>query len=220
MENKLYIGDNIDILKNIKSNSIDMIYFDPPFFSQKNHKLKDKNGTEYSFNDHWDSIEQYISFIRERVSICSNILKSSGVIYFHCDKNASHYIKVMLDDVFGYNNFINEIIWSYKRWSNLKKGLQNNHQTIFMYSKTKNYTFNVKYQDYSPTTNIDQILLDRTRDKFNKSIYSNKVSNEKKGVPLGDVWEIPFLNPKANERVNYPIHYSKICGSIPKSWIC
>jgi len=204
LENKVLHGDNLDILKNIASNTIDMIYLDPPFFSQRKHKLINNGGLEYSFNDTWESIDQYISFLKVRINECYRILQSNGILFFHCDKHASHYIKVMLDNIFGYNNFINEIIWSYKRWANAKKGLQNNHQNIFMYGKTKNYTFNVKYQEYSPTTNIDQILLNRTRNEINKSIYSEIIVHEKKGVALGDVWEIPFLNPKAKERVNYP----------------
>ena len=86
----------------------------------------------------------------------------------------------------------------------------NSHQVIFFYSKSKNFKFNTIYTDYSATTNIDQILQERERDENGKSIYKKDengnvvIGKEKKGVPLSDVWEIPYLNPKAKERVGYP----------------
>jgi site-specific DNA-methyltransferase (adenine-specific) len=115
-----------------------------------------------------------------------------------------------MDDIFGEENFVNEIIWSYKRWSNSKKGLMNAHQNIFFYSKTKDFKFFPEFTDYSPTTNIDQILQARDRNIHNKSAYKRDgngdivLGKEKIGVPLSDIWEIPFLNPKAKERVGYP----------------
>ena len=94
------------------------------------------------------------------------ILKDTGSIFFHCDKTASHYLRVLLNDVFGMNNFQSEIIWSYKRWSNSKKGLLNSHQNIYLYSKSAKFKFNTIYTQYSATTNIDQILQQRKRDKM------------------------------------------------------
>ena len=197
-------GDCFEVLKNIESNSIDMIYLDPPFFTQDKQELINIDGNIYSFDDKWNSITEYLLFLEQRVIECKRILKDDGTIFLHCDKHAVHYLKIMLDDIFGYDNFINDIIWSYKRWSNSKNGLQNNHQNILYYSKNKKFKFNKIYTNYSPTTNIDQILLQRTRDDKNKSIYSDNICEEKKGVLLGDVWDIPFLNPKAKERVGYP----------------
>ncbi|MCL2566861.1 MAG: site-specific DNA-methyltransferase [Alphaproteobacteria bacterium] len=192
-------------IKKIPSNYVNLIYLDPPFFTQKEQILKSKQGVSYKFDDNWESIDSYISFLSERLSECKRVLKEDGTIFLHCDKKASHYIKVLLDNIFGYNNFINEIIWSYKRWSNNRNGLLNGHQNIFWYSKSNKYTFNPQYQNYSATTNIDQILLNRERNSFtNKTQYSNTLAKEKKGVLLSDVWEIPFFNPKAKERVNYP----------------
>ena len=110
----------------------------------------------------------------------------------------------------GNENFQSEIVWSYKRWSNAKKGLLNSHQIIFFYSKTVDFKFNTLYTNYSATTNLDQILQDRERNENGKSAYKKDekgnilLGKEKKGVPLSDVWEIPFLNPKAKERTGYP----------------
>jgi site-specific DNA-methyltransferase (adenine-specific) len=141
---------------------------------------------------------------------CHCVLKNTGSVFLHCDKTASHNIRIVLDKVFGSENFQSEIIWSYKRWSNAKKGLLNSHQVIFFYSKTQDFKFNTLYTDYSATTNLDQILQDRERNENGKSVYKKDengnviLGKEKKGVPLSDVWEIPYLNPKAKERTGYP----------------
>jgi len=207
----IFHGDCKEILKGIDTESVDMVYLDPPFFTQKTHNLKTRdNKYEYLFDDCWESVEEYIFFMRERIKECHRVLKKSGNIFLHCDKSASHYLRLILDDVFGINNFRNEIIWNYKRWTSSKSSLQSHHQTIYFYGKTKNSKFNTIYTDYSASTNIDQILQSRKRDINGKSIYKTNSKGEivwgkeKKGVALGDVWEIPYLNPKAKERVGYP----------------
>ncbi|MGW8185416.1 MAG: DNA-methyltransferase [Candidatus Moraniibacteriota bacterium] len=203
-------GDCKTELQKIEQSSIDLIYLDPPFFTQKKQILKNKENKEYSFEDSWDNITTYKNYIQERLKECKKVLKNTGSIFLHCDRSASHYLRIALDEVFGAENFQSEIIWSYKRWSNAKKGLLNAHQVIFFYSKTKDFKFNPVYTDYSPTTNLDQIFQKRMRDENGKTVYKTsengnaELMEEKKGVPLSDVWEIPYLNPKAKERVGYP----------------
>lgn len=208
--NKIVLGDCLDLMSNVKDESVDLIYMDPPFYTQTFQKLYDKQGRQYSFDDSWATIEDYVEYIRLRFKECRRVLKNTGSIFVHCDRNASHYLKIALDNVFGEGSFQSEIVWSYKRWSNSKKGLLNNHQIIFFYSKTADFKFNTMYTDYSETTNVDQILQDRVRDENGKSKYKTDdngvvvMGQAKKGVPLSDVWEIPYLNPKAKERVGYP----------------
>ena len=209
--NHIFEGDCIEQLKKIKESSIDLIYLDPPFFTEREHKLQNRERTkEFSFDDIWGSNKNYSTFLRDRILLMHALLKETGSIFIHCDKSAEHIVRAVLDDVFGEKNFQSEIIWTYKRWSNSKKGLLPNHQNIYFYSKSKHFKFNMIYNSYSETTNIDQILQRRTRDKNNKSIYDTdelgnfKQADEKKGVPLSDVWDIPYLNPKAKERVGYP----------------
>ncbi len=203
-------GDCLDILKSIDDSSVDMIYLDPPFFTQRMQALSDKHGKQYTFNDMWNTRSEYLCYMQARIIELKRVLKSTGSIFLHCDNKASHYLRIILDDVFGEDNFRSEIIWTYKRWSNAKKGLLPGHQTILFYSKTNQYKFNTIYTDYSPTTNLDQILQERIRDERGKAVYKKNaigecvLSKEKKGVPMSDVWEIPFLNPKAKERVGYP----------------
>lgn len=209
--NKIYQGDCRRKLSELDSNSVDLIYFDPPFFTQKKHSLVTRDESKkYEFNDSWESLEDYLELIESCLIECERVLKSTGSVFLHCDKVASHYIRVVLDKVFGMKNFRSEIIWSYKRWSNSKKGLLNSHQNIYFYSKTKDFKFNQFYTDYAASTNVDQILQDRKKTANGKSVYKTDKNGEivlgkaKKGVPLSDTWEIPYLNPKAKERVGYP----------------
>ena len=206
-------GDCLFELKNIKDNSIDLIYLDPPFYTQKKQKLSKKINSSffsYEFEDNWGSLEEYLNFMKLRLLECKRVLKYSGSIFLHCDRNACHYLKTLMDEIFGEKNFRSEIIWSYRRWSNSKKGLLNSHQNIYYYSKSDEYKFNMLYTPYSYTTNIDQILQNRIKDRNGITTYQKDengqiVANfDKKGVPLSDVWEIPYLNPKANERNGYP----------------
>ena len=209
--NKIIHGNCVETLKEIKANKVDLIYFDPPFFTQKKHSLKSKdNSKTYEFDDKYNSIDDYLSLIENVLEQSKRVLKNTGSVFLHCDKTASHNIRVVLDKIFGRENFQSEIIWSYKRWSNAKKGLLNSHQVIFFYSKTQDFKFNTIYTEYSATTNLDQILQDRERNENGKSVYKRDengnpiLGKEKKGVPLSDVWEIPYLNPKAKERTGYP----------------
>lgn len=209
--NKIYHGNCVEKLKEIEANKVDLIYFDPPFFTQRKHSLTNKdNSKTYEFNDKYNSIEEYLELVENVLQESKRVLKNTGSVFLHCDKTASHNIRVVMDKVFGRENFQSEIIWSYKRWSNAKKGLLNSHQVIFFYSKTQDFKFNTLYTDYSATTNLDQILQDRERNENGKSVYKKDengnviLGKEKKGVPLSDVWEIPYLNPKAKERTGYP----------------
>lgn len=204
-------GDCKIELRKIEPNSIDLIYLDPPFFTQKRQVQKTRdNLQEYTFDDSWENIESYSNYIEERLFECNRVLNKTGSIFLHCDRSASHYLRIALDNVFGTNNFQSEIIWTYKRWSNAKKGLLNSHQVIYFYSRTADFKFNHIFEDYSPTTNIDQIFQKRMRDVNGKTKYKTNADGgyeliqDKKGVPLSDVWDIPYLNPKANERAGYP----------------
>ncbi len=206
----LYHDDCLNVLKTIDNESIDMIYLDPPFYTQSNQKLCNTDGKQYEFLDVWKSRKEYLDFMNIRLLEMKRVLKTSGTIFLHCNTSASHYLRILLDNIFGENNFRNEIIWYYKRWSNSQKSLLPAHQTILFYSKTNKYKFFTLYHEYSPTTNIDQILQERQRNKMGKVVYKRDangniiVSKEKKGVPMSDIWEIPFLNPKAKERTGYP----------------
>ena len=140
---KIYLGDCLEIMKNFETERFSLIYLDPPFFTGKDHSLTTRSGDKfYQFSDIWDSEKDYINFMYSRIYEMRRILKHTGSIFVHCDSKASHSIRNILDDVFGKDRFRSEIIWYYKRWSNSRKGLLPQHQSIFYYSKTNDYKFN------------------------------------------------------------------------------
>ena len=144
--NQLILGDNLEILKSLSSESIDLIYLDPPFFSNRNYEViwGDK-GEIRSFEDRWaGGIDHYISWLKERVAEMHRLLKPTGSIYLHCDHHANAYIRVyILDKIFGNNNFRNEIIWSYTGpGSPNMRQFNRKHDIIFWYVKDKKWIFN------------------------------------------------------------------------------
>lgn len=205
------LGDCLPLLNEMKSGCVDLAYLDPPFFTQKTQRLAPRDRSqEFSFEDRWSSQKEYGEFLLERLRATHRVISDRGSIFVHCDRNAVHLVRLLLDEVFGCDNFRSEIIWHYRRWSNSQRGLLPAHQTILYYSKSDQYIFNEIWTEYSPATNVDQILQRRSRDDFNKSVYDRDdeghviANGIKRGVPLGDVWDIPFLNPKAKERTGYP----------------
>lgn len=207
----LRLGDCLEVLGTLDEGSADLVYLDPPFFTQKTHKLGPRDRSRvFSFEDVWASHREYARFIGDRLVEIRRVLSPRGSLYFHCSRDSSHIVRALLDDVFGRDGFRSEIIWHYRRWSNSSSALLPSHQTIFYYSVSEQFIFNQLFDDYSPSTNVDQILQRRTRDDFGKSVYARQedgipVSNgAKKGVPMSDTWDIPYLNPKAKERVGYP----------------
>jgi DNA modification methylase len=112
--NKLVLGDNLEILKAMESDSIDLIYLDPPFFSNRNYEvIWGDAGEVRSFHDRWaGGIDHYIGWLKERVEYMHRILKPTGSIFLHCDWHADAYIRVdILDKIFGVNNLVNVISW-------------------------------------------------------------------------------------------------------------
>lgn len=130
--NTIYEGDNLEILSKFPSNNIDLIYADPPFFSNKHYEIIWKDGAELrAFQDRWQGgVEHYISWMEPRLRECRRVLKDSGSIYLHCDYHADAHLKILMDKIFGENNFRNGIVWHYKKWSAGWKQFQRNHDII------------------------------------------------------------------------------------------
>jgi len=151
----IYCGDNLDQLKKFPDECIDLIYIDPPFNSNRNYEVfwgetKEKR----AFEDRHASTQAYIDFMRPRCLELHRVLKKTGSFYYHCDWHASHYVKIMLDQIFSENSFKNEIIW--KRASTVKgnfgqgsKMWSPNTDSIFFYTKSGKNTFNQLFKDYS-----------------------------------------------------------------------
>ncbi len=233
MCNKLILGDNLEIMKKLPSESIDLIYIDPPFFSNKNYAVVwNDEGEVASFKDIWSGgIETYINWLYERVEEMYRLLKPTGSFYLHCDWHAFAEIKLyILDRIFGKENFKNEIIWYYRRWTNSSNSYKRMHDVIFFYTKSSKNTFNkikieptrsqqkVIEKGYNVNSvkksgkKILQLLVYNKRKvdnlvklkKINLSKYGNIVYRENKLTEANDVFEIQYLHSQAKERIGYP----------------
>ena len=216
--NKLYCGDNLKIMEGMADASIDLICTDPPFCS----------GRDYgAFNDKWDDgLKGYLKFMRPRVEQMHRLLKDTGSLYLHCDPSASHYLKVMLDKVFGRKQFRNEIVWHYSKWTNNSNKFQSGHGNIYFYASSDQYIFNklyttTEYQQYlydvgyknntimSKGVRVKQLIVydsSKAKKEIQKNNYDKLVyCTDKKGSQMSDSWtDIQYLNSCAKERTGYP----------------
>jgi len=199
-----FCSDNLELMKTIESNTIDLIYCDILY------------GTGRKFTDYQDlkpirsEIEShYIPRIKEM----HRILKPTGSIYLQMDTRINHWIRCIMDDIFGYDKFRNEISWWYKRWSNISFGFQKMHDVILFYSKDKS-KFNIQYQDYAKPNGIEDTVRGMIDGKLvrlkNEDGSYKKRETENKGVPLHDVWEIQHIQPTAKERLGYDTQKPKV----------
>jgi len=143
----IYCGDNLEQLRLLPDGCIDLIYIDPPFNSNRNYEVFwGETREKRSFEDRHASTAAYIDYMRPRCVELARVLKKTGSFYYHCDWHASHYVKVMLDQIFGEQNFRTEIIWKRTNAKGLAfRSCPNNHDTIFYYSGGPRYTFNRQY---------------------------------------------------------------------------
>ena len=207
----IYREDNLERLRQFPSESVDLIYLDPPFFSNRNYEVIWGDEAEVrSFKDRWKGgVRVYTDWMRKRVVHMYRILKPTGSIYLHCDWHASHYLKTMMDDVFGYSNFRNEVVWSYKRYTAASQRFQRLHDTILFYGKSNEATFNVIREDYGSNSGKadSHYKLDedgqwfRWQKRKGQEPYKVYLSE---GRRLGDVWELSLINASAKERLGYP----------------
>jgi DNA modification methylase len=151
----IFCGDNLDQLSKLPDACVDLVYIDPPFNSNRNYEVFWYEKREMrSFDDRHASTQAYIDFMRPRCVELARVLKPTGTFYYHCDWHACHYVKVMLDQIFGEAGFTNEIIW--KRQSSHNDAKQGSkhlgrvHDTLFMYAKTDDYYFKHLYRPYDP----------------------------------------------------------------------
>jgi len=207
MKNKLICGDNLEILATIDAESVDLIYIDPPFFSNRHYELIWGDEAEIrSFEDRWEGgINVYVDWMRQRVIELHRVLKKTGSFYLHCDWHAGHYLKVMCDDIFGYGNFRNEIAWCYHKWSVSQRQFVRNHDMILFYAKSDANTFNTLFVPLTAGT------LKRWKGYKQQAMFDTKgirtatsLIDQSQGSPMPDWWEISVINPAAKERVGYP----------------
>lgn len=198
-KNLLICGDNLSALDDLvkKGIKVDLIYLDPPFFSNRHYEVIWGDEAEVrSFKDRWEGgINVYIEWMKERVAKMYDVLKDTGSFYLHCDWHAGHYVKVMLDEIFGHHNFQNEIIWWYETGGLSKDRFSRKHDTIFFYSKSKIFTFN------------PQEVKEKRSDEVLRRIATGSLTATRSTGQYrhpSDVWKIPAINAMAKERLGYP----------------
>lgn len=209
---RLYLGDNLYVLRQIPNESIDLIYIDPPFFSNRTYtQIWGDDNEIRSFTDIFqDGMFSYLAWLNARLWEMKRVLKTTGSIYVHCDWHASHYIKCEMDRIFGYDNFLNEIVWCYETGGRSSNSYPRKHDIIFWYAKdANNYIFNDKAirLDRDVSTMHEPILHDDDGRPYQRNIKNGKEYRYylDHGVIPYDYWtDIQALNPAAKERLGYP----------------
>lgn len=228
--NRLIYGDNLlamqALLTGDKSSNlealrgkVDLIYIDPPFDSKADYRTKitlpgneitQKPTTfeQFGYSDLWQKgTVSYLEYMYPRLLLMRELLSDKGSIYVHIDWHVGAYMKILLDDIFGKENFRNEIVWWYKRWSGAARNYQRMHDVILFYNKSNDYTFNIQYQEYSQPDTIENTVrgmvdghLVRLKDDNGNYIQRE---NKNIGVPCHDVFNIQHIQPTAKERIGY-----------------
>jgi len=244
--NKLYYGDNLDILRRyVKDESVDLVYLDPPFNSNRDYNVlfAEQSGKRAAaqikaFEDtwRWDEVSAlayeeivevggdvseamqafhaylgesnmlaYLAMMAPRLVELRRVLKSTGSIYLHVDSTASHYLKLLMDKIFGVKNFRNEIVWKYNSRTMPTKWFARKHDIILFYKNGNKYTFNIDEVrvPYRSESRIQYNQVDNGRWYKQQSDGSRTYLNEK-GQPCPDVWEIQLLGSRDSERIGYP----------------
>ena len=209
--NKIFWGDNLQVMSHMLKEyrgEIDLIYIDPPFDSKADYKKKievkdigrvesdNSSLEEKQYGDIWTN-DEYLQFIYERLVIMRELLSDKGSIYVHCDWHKSHHIRMLLDEVFGANNFANEISWLYKTGGASKTVWARKHDVILFYTKNQgNHTFNPLQERSYMMHKYGFKKSDFKIDPENGLQYSM--------VYCRDVWDLPSVGSATSERVDYP----------------
>jgi len=212
--NRLICGDNLDELSKLDKESVDLIYIDPPFWTNRQYEVIWGDEAEVrSFEDRWEGgIEHYIDWMRPRIEEMYRVLKQTGSIYLHCDWHATHHLRLLLDKIFGTKHFINEIIWDYGARATVRRsGFPRKHDTILFYAKSDTYSFHPLYKPYKDLEMKRYNKLDSKgkryalikRRRTDGSIYYGKCY-PREGAPETDVWQISLMSSTSKERLGYP----------------
>lgn len=205
MVNTLHAADCLDELRTLPDGCADLIYLDPPFNTSSTRR---KGALAYA--DSFGSAHDYVAYMRPRIAELRRVLGPNGSLFFHCDWRTSHYVKVLLDELFladagGPSSaaFVNEIVWRYGLGaSRPRRQLLTKHDTIFWYANGPEYTFNL--QRAEPTKAMLAKYCHIEPDGRRYMMSYGKRYYMKGGKPLDDVWEIPAIAATSGERSGYP----------------
>jgi len=211
-DGRIILGDNLSIMAALLpeyEGRIDLIYADPPFFTNRKFSARVGRGEDSrkpsnwklaeGYHDAWPDLDSYLQFLYERLLLMHRLLAPNGTIYLHLDWHADAYARLILDEIFGVEGvFINEIIWTYHGPSPIRTAFNRKHDTILAYAKSRDYTFNVDdvREPYNPNTVTT----------FNSSRKAGfgKVPDLERGKVPEDWWYFPVVARLHNERTGYP----------------
>ena len=181
--NTVYLAENLEFMRKLDSEIIDLIYIDPPFYSGVDYK---------EFSDLWNSLTDYLDFMKLRIIEMHRVLKKTGSFYLHCDASAVFDLKPLCDEIFGRNNFRRKIIWNVGSVSGFKSqvnGWVRQHDTIVYYTKSDNFTFNKQHLPYREDY-INKMFRYKDKDGrlYRKRRSGKQYLDESPGTSVGDVW--------------------------------
>lgn len=210
-DSRLVLGDNLTVMAALLpeyEGRIDLIYNDPPFFTNRKFSARIGRGEDSrkpeewmmaeGYHDSWPNLDAYLDFLYQRLTLMYRLLAPNGTLYLHLDWHANSYARILLDELFGPQNFLNEIIWTYHGPSPIRSAFNRKHDTILVYVKGSDYTFNVNAvrEPYNPSTV-------RTFNASPKAGFG-KVPNLERGKVPEDWWYFPVVARLHNERTGYP----------------
>ena len=210
-DNRLFLGDNLSVMVSLLSEyegRIQLIYVDPPFFTNRKYPARIGRGEDSrkpgqwelseGYHDHWESLDAYLDFLYQRLTIIHRLLAPNGTLYLHLDWHADAYARLLLDEIFGADHLLNEIIWTYHGPSPIRRAFNRKHDTILAYVKGGDYTFNVDA--------IREPYNENTVKTFNASPKAGfgKVPDLERGKVPEDWWYFPVIARLHNERTGYP----------------
>jgi DNA modification methylase len=210
-ENRLILGDNLAVMTSLLSDHegrIQLIYVDPPFFTNRKYPARIGRGEDSrkpgqwelgeGYHDHWENLDSYLDFLYQRLTVIHRLLSPNGTLYLHLDWHADAYARLLLDEIFGADHLLNEIIWAYHGPSPIRRAFNRKHDVILAYVKNENYIFNVDA--------IRQPYHQNTVKTFNSSPKAGfgKVPNLERGKVPEDWWYFPVIARLHNERTGYP----------------
>ena len=211
VENRLILGDNLAVMSALLAEyagQIDLIYADPPFFTNRHFPARVGRGEDSrkpqdgqlaeGYPDTWPNIDSYLDMLYPRLELMHRLLSPTGTLYLHLDWHADAYARVLLDEIFGPGRFLNEIIWVYHGPSPIRRAFNRKHDTILVFTKGADYTFNVEAvrQPYDPNTV-------KTFASSNKAGFG-KVPDLERGKVPEDWWYFPVVARLHRERTGYP----------------
>ncbi|MBI4136258.1 MAG: site-specific DNA-methyltransferase [Candidatus Vogelbacteria bacterium] len=189
------------------SESVDLIYIDPPFFSNRTYtQIWGDDNEVRSFDDIFaDGMFSYLAWLNARLWEMKRVLKSTGSIYVHCDWHASHYIKCEMDKIFGYDNLMTEIVWRYRRWPAKTDNFQRMHDVVLFYTRNpEQHAWHQQYEELAASTKSTFGTKKQRADFSSGRRKPSVVEEETLGAPMSDVWDIGVIAPISKERLGYP----------------